>query len=166
MEVLLLGHKPAKDRLRAIARALRDMEGQAVGIDCYFDGDLAALSRNPDRLRVAKAVVFGLSTFSRNEGSAEYLIEQEIFKIVRKAGSALFLLSDEIGIDAPYLKDGDLGRAVNGVFVYPTDRKYGEGGLCPAAYPLHIPDPLTNAKPAAEYVREITLSPGYILPTW
>ena len=164
MNVLFLGHKDTKGRLRAIAQALRELEGRSVGIDSYFNGDLVALCQNPERFLITHAVVFGLGAYSRDEECAEYSVEQELLTIVRGMGCALFLVPDETGVDAPYLRE--LGKAVSGVLVYPIGRGYDAADVCPAAYPLHVPDPLVEARPAANIIREITRSPGYILPTW
>ena len=160
MRILLLGHKPTENRLRPIADALRQIEKRTVGIDGYFNGHLTDLCRRPENLRSAQAIVFGLSPFSVNVGSPEYEIERHIFEVVRKSGSALFLVPDEVGPVAPYLKDS--GKAVVGVLGYLPNHHHFAEEFCPAAYMLRVPVPTENATPAARLILKITRTPGYI----
>lgn len=153
MHILLVGHACARSRLLAIANALRSRSG--VVVNCYFDHDLEYLNKKRE-LPSAEVLVIGLSRISRQKGSPEHAIEEDI---VQRA-SALTppmrccIVCDEDGhVSAPFLIK--LGSKVELVVTHEQNLGCNITEMCERAKPLYIRDIAASANEVANEICEL-----------
>ena len=161
--IMLAGHGVARRPLHKIAKALRQAEGSTT-VDCYgrFPGDIAALRSSYGRFSGTDAFVLVMSRASRDERSDECLNEADILGAAMRANCACFLIGDQNGVSAPYLKQ--LGRGVTGVVTQERGQTWcAPTEMCPAAYELRLEDIEEGAAQIAAHILDILRSPGRIL---
>lgn len=153
MHVLLVGHTAAVPRLKALAKALREMPGTFTSL--YVDRDLDLMNEMRELPR-ADFLLLGLSRESMEPKSAVHRVEADLVKRASTLNPPMYccIVCDEHGhISPPFLTQ--LGSKVRLVVAQAVNPGCNITELCEYAKPLYLEDIEASALDVASAIYDI-----------